>query len=157
MCIKSVYENQAKNSLKLVLRLKMNFCSPAVHHQFILHPNTVETLYSTIPYTTILDKTRWAHGPQNLQRPIRTLIVLLGLRIKQIFVQFVCLLPVPLTEWTHMWPAASVNNDGRTDYHRLSHFTALPAGVNNHLRCIHKGLTAFSRVTPPIQMMIKQF
>ena len=43
---------------------------------------TVETPYSTIPYTTIFDITRWAHGPQNLQRPIRTLIVLLGFRIK---------------------------------------------------------------------------
>ena len=35
---------------------------------------TVETPYSTIPYTTIFDITRWIHGPQNLQRPIRTLI-----------------------------------------------------------------------------------
>ena len=61
------------------------------------------------------------------------------------------------SEWTHMWPAASVSNDGRTDYLRLSHLTALPAGVNNHLRCIHKGLTAFSQITPLIQMMIKQF
>ena len=51
-----------------------------------------------------------------------------------------------------MWPAVDVNNDSRTDYLRLSHLTALPAGVNNHLRCIHKGLAAFSRVTPPIQM-----
>ena len=50
------------------------------------HSYTVETLYSTIPYTMIFYTTRWAHGPQNLQRPIRTLIVLLGLRIKQIFV-----------------------------------------------------------------------
>ena len=48
--------------------------------------DTVETLYSTIPYTTIFDITRWAYGPQNLQRPIRTLIVLLGPRIKRIFV-----------------------------------------------------------------------
>ena len=55
-------------------------------------------------------------------------------------------------EWTHMWPAAGVNNDGRTDYLRLSHLTTLPAGVNNNLRCIHKGLAAFPRVTPPIQM-----
>ena len=47
---------------------------------------TVETPYSTIQYTTIFDITWWAHGPQNLQRPIRTLIVLLGFRIKQIFV-----------------------------------------------------------------------
>ena len=47
---------------------------------------TVETPYSTIPYTTMFDITRWAHGSQNLQRPIRTLIVLLGFRIKQIFV-----------------------------------------------------------------------
>ena len=47
---------------------------------------TVETLYSTIPYTTIFYITRWTHGPQNLQRPIRTLIVLLGFGIKQIFV-----------------------------------------------------------------------
>ena len=48
-------------------------------------------------------------------------------------------------------------NDGRTNYLRLSHLTALPAVVNNHLRCIHKGLKDCSRVTPPIQMMIKQF
>ena len=47
---------------------------------------TVETPYSTIPYTTIFYITRWTHGPQNLQRPIRTLIVLLGFWIKQIFV-----------------------------------------------------------------------
>ena len=56
------------------------------------------------------------------------------------------------SEWTHMWPATSVNNDGRTDYLRLSHLAALSSGVNNYLRCIHKGLKAFSRVTPPIQM-----
>ena len=48
--------------------------------------STVETLYSTIPYTTIFYITRWTHGPQNLQRPIRTLIVLLGFGLKQIFV-----------------------------------------------------------------------
>ena len=48
--------------------------------------STVETLYSTIPYTTIFYITWWTHGPQNLQRPIRTLIVLLGFGIKQIFV-----------------------------------------------------------------------
>ena len=47
--------------------------------------STVETPYSTIPYTTIFYITRWTHGPQNLQRPIRTLIVLLGFGIKQIF------------------------------------------------------------------------
>ena len=47
---------------------------------------TVETLYSTIPYTTIFYITRWTHGPQNLQWPIRTPIVLLGFGIKQIFV-----------------------------------------------------------------------
>ena len=47
------------------------------------------------------------------------------------------------SEWTHMWPATCNNNDGRTDYLRRSHLTALPAGVNNHLRCIHKGLAAF--------------
>ena len=51
-----------------------------------------------------------------------------------------------------MWPATSVSNDDRADYLRLSHLTALSAGVNNYLRCIHKGLTAFSRVTPPILM-----
>ena len=56
------------------------------------------------------------------------------------------------SEWTHVWPASCDNNDGRTDYLRLSNLTALPAGVNNHLRCIHKGLSAFSRVTPSIQM-----
>ena len=48
--------------------------------------DTVETPYSTIPYTTIFYITRWTHGPQNLQRPIRTLIVLLGFWLKQIFV-----------------------------------------------------------------------
>ena len=62
---------------------------------------------------------------------------------------------------TEPWPrarqrwhatATPLNNYGRTDYLRLSHLTALPAGVNNHLRCIHKGLAAFSRVTPPIEM-----
>ena len=51
-----------------------------------------------------------------------------------------------------MWPATSVNNDGRTDCLRLSHLTALSTGVNNHLRRIHKELTAFWRVTPPIRM-----
>ena len=40
----------------------------------------------------------------------------------------------------------------RTDYLRLSHLAALSAWVNNYLRCIHKGLKAFSRVTPPIRM-----
>ena len=50
------------------------------------YENTVETPYSAIPYTTIFYITRWTHGPQNLQRPIRTLIVLLGFWIKQIFV-----------------------------------------------------------------------
>ena len=55
---------------------------------------TVETPYSTIPYTTIFYITRWTHGPQNLQRPIRTLIVLLGFFIKtNLRVIFVCLLP----------------------------------------------------------------
>ena len=41
---------------------------------FFLYENdhTVETLYSTIPYTTIFYITRWTHGPQNLQRQIRT-------------------------------------------------------------------------------------
>ena len=47
---------------------------------------TVETLYGMIPYTMIFYITRWTHGPKNLQRPIRTLIVLLGFGIKQIFV-----------------------------------------------------------------------
>ena len=41
------------------------------------------------------------------------------------------------SEWTHMWPATSVNNDDGTDYLRLSHLTALSAGVNNYLRCIY--------------------
>ena len=31
MCINVVYQNQAQNSLKLVLRPKMNFCSPGFH------------------------------------------------------------------------------------------------------------------------------
>ena len=122
-------------------------------------PSTVETLYSTIPYTTIFHITRWAHGPQNLQRSIGTLIMLLvGFSNKTTF-RVICFFTARAvdSEWTHMWPAASVNNDGRTDYLRLSHLTALPAGVNYHLRCIHKGLMASSRVTPPIQMMIKQF
>ena len=34
------------------------------------------------------------------------------------------------SEWTHMWPTTSVNNEGRTDYPRLSHLAALSAGVN---------------------------
>ena len=51
-----------------------------------------------------------------------------------------------------MWPATSVNNDDGTDYLRLSHLTALSAGVNDYLRYIHKGLAAFSRVTPPIRV-----
>ena len=118
--------------------------------------NTVETPYSTIPYTTIFYITRWTHGPQNLQRPIRTLIVLLGFWINR-KTRVICLFTARAVdwwtaEWTHMWPAAGVNNDGRTDYLRLSHLTTLPAGVNNHLRCIHKGSAAFPRVTPPIQM-----
>ena len=46
---------------------------------------TVDTLYSTIPYTTKYDVT-WTHGLQNLQRHIRTLIVLLGFWKKLIFV-----------------------------------------------------------------------
>ena len=46
---------------------------------------TVETPYSMIPYTTKFHITWWTHGPQNLQRPIRILIVLLGFWIKQIF------------------------------------------------------------------------
>ena len=53
------------------------------------HHNTVETPYSTIPYTTIFYITRWTHGPQNLQRPIRTLIVLLGFWITNLRV--ICL------------------------------------------------------------------
>ena len=61
------------------------------------------------------------------------------------------------SEWTHMWPATSVSNDGRTDYLRLSHLTALSAGVSNYLRCIHKELTAFSWVTRRFECMIKQF
>ena len=59
---------------------------PHSHIPFYKSLNTVETPYSTIPYTTIFYITRWTHGPQNLQRPIRTLIVLLGFLIKQIFV-----------------------------------------------------------------------
>ena len=115
--------------------------------------STVETLYSTIPYTTIFYITRWTHGPQNLQRPIRTLIVLLGFFIKT-NLRVICLFTARAvdSEWTHMWPATSVNNHGRTDYLGLSHLAALSAGVNNYLRCIHKGLKAFSRVTPPIRM-----
>ena len=107
--------------------------------------DTVETLYSMIPYTMVFDITRWPHGPQNLQRLIRTLIVLLGFLIKQTRV-ICCLLPMPstLNEPTCDPLPTSVNNDGRTDYLRLSHLTALPTGVSDHLRCIHKGLTAFS-------------
>ena len=55
---------------------------------------TVETPYNTIPCTTIFHITRWPHGPQNLQRPNRTQIVLLGFWIKQIFVKFYGLSPV---------------------------------------------------------------
>ena len=72
------------------------------HYQYHLY--TVETPYSTIPYTTIFYITRWTHGPQNLQRPIRTLIVLLGFWIKQIVAQFVCLLSVPSTVNSWMNP-----------------------------------------------------
>ena len=150
-----------------------------------------------IPYYTKFYITRWTHGPQNLQRPIRTLIMLLGFLIKKLCVvsgfeiskwmhlsvrQVDCKITcpnVPFTclkyikrkqlmwkseihsrqldmscrystcptviftrlrqsdewnfepwicvctaravdsEWIHIWPAASVNNDGRTDYLRL--------------------------------------
>ena len=119
---------------------------------------TVETPYSTIPYTTIFYITRWTHGPQNLQRPIRTRNLVIrflnktNLRVISLFTA-----RAVDSEWTHMWPATSVNNDGRTDYLRLSHLMALSARVNNCLRCIRKGLTAFLRVTPPIRSMIKQF
>ena len=37
--------------------------------------NTVEPLYSAILYNTTFYTTWWTHGPQNLQRPIKTLIV----------------------------------------------------------------------------------
>ena len=113
----------------------------------------LETLYSTIPYTTMFYITRWTHGPQNLQRQMRTLIVLLDFWNKT-NLRVICLFTARAvySEWTHMWPATSVNNDDGTDYLRLSHLTALSVGVNNYLRCIHKGLTAFSRVTPPIRV-----
>ena len=113
--------------------------------------DTVETFYSRIPYTTTFYITRWTHGPQNLQRPIRTLIVLLGF-FNKTNLRVICLFTARASEWTHMWPATSVNNDDGTDYLRLSHLTTLSAGVNNYLRCIHKGLTAFSRVTPSIRV-----
>ena len=118
----------------------------------LLH--TVETPYSTILYTTIFYITRWTHGPQNLQRPIRTRIMLLGFWIKQIF-GVICLFTARAfdSEWTHMWPATSVNNDGRTDYLRLSHLMALSAGVNNHLRCINGSRELLHR----FECTIKQF
>ena len=116
-------------------------------------PHTVETLYSTIPYTTIFYIRRWTHEPQNLLRPIRNVIMLLVF-FNKTNKRVTCLFTDRAVdyEWTHMWPVISVNNDGRIDYLRLSHLTALSAGVNNHLRCIHKGLTASLRVTPPIRM-----
>ena len=52
----------------------------------VFTPFTVETLSSTIPYTTIFYITWQTQGPQHLQRPIRILVVLLGFWIKQIFV-----------------------------------------------------------------------
>ena len=65
--------------------------------------HTVETPYSTIPYTTIFYITRWTHGPQNLQRPIRTLIVLLGFWIKK----FSCDLFV-YCPWRQLWMSPHV-------------------------------------------------
>ena len=80
--------------------------------------------------------------------------VLLGFLNKTNF-RVICLFTARAvdSELTHMWPSTSVNNHGRTEstnYLRLSQLTALSAGVNNHLRCIHKGLTAFLWFTPPI-------
>ena len=46
--------------------------------------NKVEPLYNAIPYNTTFYITWWTYEPQNLQRPIRTLIVLLDFLIKQI-------------------------------------------------------------------------
>ena len=71
--------------------LRTDFCGPTTVSKFLWYEtrqsliDTVETLYNTIPYTKMFDITRWTHGPQNLQRLIRTLIVLLGFRIKQNF------------------------------------------------------------------------
>ena len=77
--------------------------------------DTVETPYITIPYTTIFDITRWTHGPQNLQRPIRSPIVLLDFEENTFRVSIICLFTAYAvnSEWTHMWPATSVNNDGQ--------------------------------------------
>ena len=127
--------------------LEYEMCSVVLS---ILYIYTVETLYSTIPYTTIFYITRWTpkftKADLDPNRVIRFLIKT-NLRV-------ICLFTARAvdSEWTHLWPATSVNNDGRTDYLRLSHFAALSAGVHNYLRCIHKGLKAFSRVTPPIRM-----
>ena len=65
-------------------------------------PYTVETPYSTIPYTTKFHITRWTHGPQNLQRPIRTLIVLSVIWIPNHRVILWIIARDTDSEWTHM-------------------------------------------------------
>ena len=109
-----------------------------------------------IPYTMIFYTTRWTRGPQNLQRPIRTLIMLFGFLIKPMFRVLICfLLPVPgtLNEPTcGLLPVSTVTAGPITsDFHTLRLFP-LESILNNHLRCIHKWLMAFSRVTSPIRM-----
>ena len=113
---------------------------------------TVKTPYSTIPYTTKFHITPWTHGPQNLQRPIRTLIVLSVIWIPNHRIILWIIARDTDSEWTHMCQRLS----GPADHLILSHLTAygiwaLFAGVNIHFSCIPKGITAFSRVTPLIR------
>ena len=82
--------------------------------------STVETPYSTIPYTTKFHITRWTHGPQNLQRPIRTLIVLSVIWIPNHRVILWIIARDTDSEWTHMCQRLS----GPADYLILSHLTA---------------------------------
>ena len=79
---KSISKMYTSSYIKELLKFK----GTKIASQYLKFHNTVETPYSTIPYTTIFYITRWTRGPQNLPRPIRTLIVLLGFWIKQIFV-----------------------------------------------------------------------
>ena len=120
---------------------------------------TVETLYSMILNNTKFYITRWTHGTKIYKglfgpESCHYFFNKTNLRVTCLFTA--CAIR---SEWFHMWPAASVNNDSRTNYLRLSHFTALSAGVNNHLGCIHKGLTAWlsRKLLCQFECMIKQF
>ena len=65
--------------------------------------NTVEPLYNAIPYNTTFYITWRIHGPQNLQRPIRTLIMLLVFFYKTNLPAIWWITARALdSEWTHM-------------------------------------------------------